>query len=199
LRGFWKLTWVQAKLFAREPAAFFFTLVFPTLLLLVFGAIFGNEPGGFGGPKFGYIDTEVPGLLAIIIAQIAFMGIPIAVAMDREKRILRRYRATPLSPVAYLASHVVSLAPTARVAQTVGMVAFFPMMFLSGAALPRAIMPLGVRHVSDALPLTTVVRLLQGLWYGEPWRGHLVQVGVLAGLLAVGTAISSRAFRWDVS
>ena len=106
MRGFVKLTWMQAKLYVREPAGFFFTLVFPTLLLVVFGAIFGNKPGGPFTPGFGYIDTEVPGLAGMIIGSVALMGIPISTATAREKGVLRRFRATPLSPAAYLASEV---------------------------------------------------------------------------------------------
>ena len=64
-----KLTWMQIKLFSREPIALFFTLIFPLLLLLLFGAIFGNEPDPlYGG--FGYIDAQVPGITALIIGTI---------------------------------------------------------------------------------------------------------------------------------
>jgi len=248
MRGFWKLSWVQFKLFLREPAAFFFTLIFPLLLLILFGAIFGNEPSKEYNYRFGYIDTEVPAITAIIIATVALLGIPISIATDREKQVLRRYRATPLPPLTYLAANVLvyfgmalvgmmilivvakvffglrfggnwlsvlagftlsgsaffalgfvvaSLSPTARVAQVVGQIAFFPMMFLSGAAFPLQIMPEGVRRVSAALPLTYVVSLLRGLWFGESWGAHLTAVGILVAMLVVGTVISSRTFRWE--
>jgi ABC-2 type transport system permease protein len=248
MRVLGKLIFVQAKLFLREPAAFFFTLAFPALLLILFGAIFGNTPDPRLHSTLGYIDYEVPGLAAVIIATVAFMSIPIGVAGDREKQILRRYRATPLRPAIYLTATncvyfgmsllgmfilvvvakllfglrfqgswlsvlggftlsalaffsvgyvVASLSPTARVAQVIGQLAFFPMMFLSGAAFPAQIMPANVRHVSEALPLTYVVRLLQGLWSGDAWGGHLTEVAVLTAMVLVGTLVSSRTFRWE--
>lgn len=92
---------------------------------------------------------------------------------------------------------IASLAPTARVAQAVGMVVFYPMLFLSGAALPQEVMPEGVRAASRFLPLTHVVRLLQGMWFGEPLGEHLVEVAVLAGVLVVGTIIAAWTFRWE--
>lgn len=92
---------------------------------------------------------------------------------------------------------IASLAPTARVAQAVGMVIFYPMLFLSGAALPQEVMPEGVRAASRFLPLTHVVRLLQGMWFGEPLGEHLVEVAVLAGVLVVGTIIAAWTFRWE--
>ncbi len=42
MKGLGKLILVQTKLFLREPPAFFFTLVFPALLLILFGSIFGK-------------------------------------------------------------------------------------------------------------------------------------------------------------
>src|SRR6185503_729280 len=106
MRGLGKLTLVQFKLFLREPAAFFFTLVFPALLLVLFGAIFGNTPNPQFNPNFGYIDTEVPALAGIIIGTVSLMGVPVATATAREHKILRRYRSTPISPLTYLAADV---------------------------------------------------------------------------------------------
>ncbi len=40
----WKMTWTELKLFLRDPMAAFFTLVFPLMMLFLFGSIFGNEP-----------------------------------------------------------------------------------------------------------------------------------------------------------
>jgi ABC-2 type transport system permease protein len=92
---------------------------------------------------------------------------------------------------------IAGLAPTARLAQTAGMVIAFPMMFLSGATFPLQIMPEGVRAVSKFLPVTHVVTLLQGLWKGDSWGGHTTEALVLAGVLAVAVIISARTFRWE--
>ena len=243
-----KLIAVQAKLFFREPAAFFFTLILPAFLLIIFGAIFGNTPDTRFNSKLGYIDAEVPGITAIIIATVALMGIPISTAEEREKQILRRYRATPLSPITYLTATIAvyfsmallgmfvliaiakiffglrfegswlsvfagfslsalaffavgyviaSLAPTTRVAQVAGQILFFPMMFLSGATFPLQMMPAGVRRVSEFLPLTHVIRFLQGLWAGNSWGTHSTEIVILLVMLIVGAFISSQTFRWE--
>ena len=249
MRGLSKLIKMQFVLFLREPIALFFTLAFPSLLLVLFGAIYGNKPQpAFYGHNFGTVDTMVPAYVGLIIGTIALMSIPIDVAGNRDAGVLRRYRATPLRPMAYLVASVVvyflvallgmaflvaigklafdlhmagswlsviagftlsalafyaagyllaSVAPTARVAQTVGMVIFFPMMFLSGAGMPIQMMPEGVRRISDVLPLTYVVQLMQGLWFGESWGSHLTPVVVLVGLLVVGVVLSARTFRWE--
>lgn len=89
------------------------------------------------------------------------------------------------------------LAGSARVAQTASMIIYFPMLFLSGAAIPREIMPKSVRAFSEYLPLTHVITHLRGLWFGEAWGKHLTEVGVLVGMLIIGVLISARTFRWE--
>lgn len=110
MNAYFKLTWMQLKLFGREPVALFFTLAFPLMVLLLFGMIFGNAPDPQYGPQYGgeygYIDALVPGLAAIIIATVALMSIPVATATAREQKILRRYKATPMPPLVYLAGDI---------------------------------------------------------------------------------------------
>ena len=90
-----------------------------------------------------------------------------------------------------------SLAPSARVAQTVGMVLAYPMLFLSGASLPLELLPSGLRRVANLIPLTYVVKLMRGLWFGEPWTSLRLDIAVLSVLLVAAAAISTRVFRWQ--
>jgi ABC-2 type transport system permease protein len=89
------------------------------------------------------------------------------------------------------------LMPTARTAQIVGMVLLYPMLILSGAGWPRELMPASVQNISAFVPLTYVVNLLRGLWIGEAWGQHLLDVGVLAALLLLGIIVSAKTFRWE--
>jgi len=249
MRGLAKLTWVQMKLYLREPIGAFFTLFFAPLMLLLFGFIYGNDPIPTFGNR-GTMDISVPAYMGLIIATVGLMSVPIATSSRREAGILRRFRATPLHPLIYLVSDVAvylamtvlgvllliavgklaynvrfeggladvlggltlasaaflaagyliaGLAPTARVAQVVGMVIFYPMIFLSGATIPLQTMPEAVQNVARFIPLTYTVELLQGLWFGEPWSDHLTEVAVLVGLLVISTFVSARTFRWSPS
>jgi ABC-2 type transport system permease protein len=92
---------------------------------------------------------------------------------------------------------IAGVAPTTRTAQTIAMMLFYPMLFLSGAAIPRQIMPETIRHYSQALPLTHVVTLLQGVWLGLGWHHLLPSVAVLGGVLVVGVVVSAITFRWE--
>ena len=105
MKRFLKLTLMETKLFFREPAAIFFTLAFPILLLGVFGAIYGNEPSAFFGGH-GYVDTVCPAFIGLVIAMTGFTSIPGVVATYRAKGVLRRLRASPIGPGTVLASWI---------------------------------------------------------------------------------------------
>ncbi len=92
---------------------------------------------------------------------------------------------------------IASVAPNARTAQVIGMVVFYPMMFLSGAGIPIEIMPESVRRISDFLPLTYAVRLLKGLWFGMPWSDLLLETAVLGGTMGICALLATRFFRWE--
>ena len=87
------------------------------------------------------------------------------------------------------------LLPSERTANVVGQAIYFPMLFLSGAILPREMFPDALRLVSDFLPLTYVVDLVQELWIEGTW--DLTALVVLAGVLVVSVAVSARTFRWE--
>ncbi len=247
MRSVWKLTWTEIKLYLREPLAAFFTLVFPLMMLSMFGSIFGNRPLPFSG-GLRYIDTAVPAFTAMIIATSGLMTLPVQMAWYREGGVLRRLNATPLRPETVLAAQVMlillmnvlgmallviaakaffglrfpgnalnvvaafilsslsffalgfvlaGVMPTARTAQVVSMVLYFPMLFLSGAGIPRELLPETFRQYAQALPLTHVVTLLRGTWAGEAWGEHLTDVGVLVALLVASVIVSAKTFRWE--
>jgi ABC-2 type transport system permease protein len=234
-----KLTWIEVKLFAREPIAAVFVFAFPLVVLLVLAGVFGSEPNpDFGG--VAGIDYYVPGYLAVVIASIGLIGLPVHLASLRERGVLRRLRASSVSMTSVFAAqtavHVAmaalggavllvaaslvydvhapssvagvalgfgvgalgfvalgfllgSLAPTARAAQGIGLVLFFPMWLLSGAGPPRGVMTQTMRQLSDLLPLTRVVTAIQ-----EPWLGtgsNASELVVLSALFAAAVALAA--------
>jgi len=58
-------------------------------------------------------------------------------------------------------------------------------------------LPEGLRRVSEFLPLTYVVRLMQGLWFNDAWNTLWLPVLVLVGILIAGTVLAARLFRWE--
>ena len=85
-------------MFRRNFVTVFFLLLFPTMMLLIFGSIYGNEPSElYRG--FGSVDMFVPSYSGIVIAVTGLMNIPLTLCEYREKGIFKRYRATPAKPI----------------------------------------------------------------------------------------------------
>lgn len=102
LKGFWKLTWLEAKIFVREPMGVIGSLFIPVLLFLVLGRSFG---AGASSPADAPFNVAI--LAALFIALGAVSSLVAIIAIYREGGILKRLRATPLSPITILGSHVV--------------------------------------------------------------------------------------------
>jgi ABC-2 type transport system permease protein len=105
--------------------------------------------------------------------------------------------ALALTAIAMLAlgALVASVAATTRIAQGVGTLLFFPMMFFAGLWVPRQQMSAGLRHVSDFTPLGAATAAIQETMHGHwPQVSHLA---VLAGYAIVLSVAASRLFRWE--
>jgi ABC-2 type transport system permease protein len=107
LKGFWKLTWVEIKIFVREPMGVIGTLAIPVVLFLILGKLFQSDavmgvqmPAGFAAP------FNVAVFASVFIAVGAVLSLVAIMSIYREGGILKRLRATPLSPLTILGSHV---------------------------------------------------------------------------------------------
>lgn len=107
MHTFFKLAWMQTKLYLREPMAVFFTLAFGPLMLVMMGFIFGGQ----ARPEIGGIsqlDYSVPAYIALVVGMTGVTSLPITVTQRRDMGILRRYSATPLKPLTYFLADVVA-------------------------------------------------------------------------------------------
>lgn len=91
--------------FRRNPAATFFTVVFPLLFLVIFGFIFGSEVMDNGAKVATF---QVPGILTLAIVSATFFNLAMAVVVRRESGELKRLRGTPLRPVVWVAGQVIA-------------------------------------------------------------------------------------------
>jgi len=90
-----------------------------------------------------------------------------------------------------------SLFGTARASYAVNMTVFFPMMFLSGAAIPLEIMPPFMQNLARLIPLTYVVNLLRDVWLGYGFRQSWPNIAFLIALFVVSAFVSAKSFRWE--
>lgn len=251
MKAWRKLTWVEIKLFCRDPLSVVFTLALPFFFLVVLNGVFGNEvettPGEDVWRGVGPADFYVPAYVGLVMAATGVLSMPVRLASYRERGVLRRFRASGMPLAAILGSQVAtallvavtgavsivvasalaygtetlpadiwqfgiaftlsalafsafgvllgSVLPTSRSAQGAGLLLFFVMFLLSGAAPPRDVLTAPMRAVGDGLPLTWVVMVLQDTWLGFGWTAGstLAVVALLAGSVVAAATL----FRWE--
>lgn len=91
-----------------------------------------------------------------------------------------------------------SVAPGTDSAPAINNAIFFPLIFVTGAALPFSMLPGWVQAVGAALPPTYLVEALQAVMVrGEPLGAVGGEMIVLAATGVVGALASSLLFRWE--
>jgi len=249
MRGLLQLTWLEIKIFLREPLGAIGTLVMPVAVFLLIGRAMNR---GTGAPRtpggLEFLQSGLPVMASIFMAISAVISLVTIISIYREGGILKRLRATPLRPHTILSAHVLvkllftalslvlmilagrryypvamqapvfsfaialllstlsilsigfviaSLVRTARFAQPVGAVIFYPMIALSGLFVPVEAFPPGLQILARLLPMTYIVSLLSGIWSGGSWSAHAGDLAALAIVGALSMALSARVFRWE--
>jgi ABC-2 type transport system permease protein len=237
-----RLVRAELRLVLREPLVLAFVFAFPVIPALVIAGSFSNGDDGFGGldPAQWYVSSY----LAVVIAAVGLVMVPVHVAAYRERGVLRRFAAAgfprwsialasgvvgvaltlagcvvllafvapvyglppvhrPLPTIAGVLTGAVAmtgiglligcLVPTARAAQGIGLLVFFPSFLLGGGGPPPAVLGPGMRSVANLLPLTHVTESIRDPWLGtRTGTGDLV---VVLGFLAASALGWWRAVR----
>jgi ABC-2 type transport system permease protein len=97
----------EQRMFWRSREAAIFIFVFPLLLYSLLSSVYSQEIE-FEGRKVPSADVLLAGLFGYGAANTAFAGLAIILVGRRETGILKRLRATPLPPGAYMAAVILS-------------------------------------------------------------------------------------------
>jgi ABC-2 type transport system permease protein len=235
----------QQLLFWRNRESAFFSFLFPIILLVLLGSVYGDdEIEGVRGSTY-----LLAGLIGYGVAATAFASLAITLVVRREAGLLKRVRGTPLSPATYLTAVIASmviviaaqaaaqvligrfvldaawpaspasfvlvlvlgaasfaalgLAVTAVVRTGEGSSAvvnavYLPMAFISGAFFSPRQMPRFLEVVSEALPLTYLLRLIRSTFI----EGKVLtsSPGAIAAVLVwglFGMTVATRMFKWE--
>ncbi|WP_053850653.1 ABC transporter permease [Streptomyces sp. NRRL B-24085] len=99
----WTMTRRELAHWARQPVRVVVGLVFPVMLLLMFGYLVGGGRGVDGE----YVDYLVPGMLALTMA-FGLEATMIAVTQDLDKGVIDRFRSMPMANGAVLVGRSVA-------------------------------------------------------------------------------------------
>lgn len=106
MKSLLKLTWVELKLFFREPLTLVFTFALPVVFLLVLDGVFGNHPDPAVYRGVGAVNYYDPAYIALVLASIGLITMPVHLTAYREHRILKRLRASSLSLWSVIGSQI---------------------------------------------------------------------------------------------
>ena len=85
MRRFAVICKTELILFTRDFFSFFFTLVFPVLMLLLFGSIYGNTPV-YAGADVGIMDISVPAYSVMVTGVTGLMSLPLTLSGYKERK-----------------------------------------------------------------------------------------------------------------
>ena len=106
MRGLWTLTWLETKIFLREPMGAIGTVAVPLVAFAVAGRVAGSRLVGASLAFSSFLRVGLPVFAAILVAIGAVLSLVTIISIYREGGILKRLRATPLSPQTILTAHV---------------------------------------------------------------------------------------------
>lgn len=243
MRTTMRLIRTELRLVLREPLVLAFVFAFPIVTVLVIAGSFGTKDAH----SFGFVEPSkwyVASYLAVVIAAIGLVMVPVHLAGYRERGVLRRFAAAGFpgwsfsvaqlavgviltlvasavlmmfagaaygvpgvkSPVATVAAVLLgavaftslglligTAVPTARAAQGIGLLLFFPSFLLGVGGPPPAAMSSAMRDIAKALPLTHVTNSIRDPWLGlgnGAW-----DLAIVAGVLIVSALVWQRSAR----
>jgi ABC-2 type transport system permease protein len=96
----------ELKLSLRGMDMFIFAICMPIVVLIIIGIIYGNKPA-FEGAGYTFLEQSFGALATISICAGGVMGLPLVVSDYRSKKILKRFKVTPISPAMILSVQVV--------------------------------------------------------------------------------------------
>lgn len=245
MRSLFIIVKTELKLFTREFFSFFFTLVFPLLMLLLFGGIYGNTPI-YEGATTKMMDVSVPAYCVMVIGVTGLMSLPLTLANYKEKKIYKRFDATPVGKNKIMFSQIfvnilmtligiailiiagimiyqieikgtflpicigllfsitsmfslgflfTAIGNDVKSTSLLCYLVYFIMLFLSGATMPDMLFPDTIKNISNFLPMTYAVDLMQGIFAGESLNLFGKELIILSAVTIICTGVGIILYR----
>ncbi len=92
----------ELKLSLRGMDMFIFAICMPVVVTVILGIIYGNKPA-FPGAGYTFLEQSFAAVSTIAICAGGAMGLPLVLSEYRHRKILKRFKVTPVSPSMILA------------------------------------------------------------------------------------------------
>lgn len=101
MKSFRTLLKNELKLNIRNMNMVIFAVIMPLIVLIILGFIYGTKPAA-DGAAYTFMEQSFGALCCISICAGGLMGLPLVVSEYRERKILKRFQVTPISPAKLL-------------------------------------------------------------------------------------------------
>ncbi|PKM74009.1 MAG: ABC transporter permease [Firmicutes bacterium HGW-Firmicutes-16] len=91
----------ELKLSLRGMDMVIFAICMPIVVMVILGIIYGSKPA-FDGASYSFLEQSFGAVAAIAVCAGGVMGLPLVVSDYRNKKILKRFKVTPVSPTMIL-------------------------------------------------------------------------------------------------
>ena len=115
---------IEIRQFLRQRESVVFTLLFPVLLLFIFGSVFTNSIA----PGVTFSQYFVAGMIASGLVNSGFQQLAIMIPLERDFGALKRLRGTPMSPISYFIGKSI-LVTASMLVQTFALLLFGTLFF----------------------------------------------------------------------
>lgn len=105
MKTFSTLFRTELKLSFRGMDMVIFALCMPVVVVVILGIIYGNKPA-FDGAEYTFLQQSFGAVATIAICAGGVMGLPLVISDYRNRKILKRFKVTPISPVMILSVQV---------------------------------------------------------------------------------------------
>lgn len=101
MKAFRAMFITELKLAIRGMDMIIFAIALPLVEIIILGIIYGNKPA-FEGANYSFLAQSFGAVITIAISASGLMGLPLVVSDYRNKKILKRFKVTPVSPLLIL-------------------------------------------------------------------------------------------------
>lgn len=184
-RSMVQLTHFHARSLYRNKIALFFNIIFPLLMVAIFGGMYGSTSAASAGTRLmdaagrtiKPFDFLMPGQMAVMLMSAGFVTVAITMAGQRRAGSLRHLLSTPLSVGGWIAARVLANSLMAAV-QLVLLFVFAALLFgvSAPANLPATIV---------VVLASTLFSLSLGLMVGTVVKGEGTAMAVVMPIYMV--------------
>ena len=105
MNKFFTMLKTELKLSFRGMDMMIFAVCMPVVIVILLGIIYGGKPA-FDGADYTFLEQSFGAVSTIAVCAGGVMGLPLVISDYRQKKILKRFKITPSSPLLLLSIQV---------------------------------------------------------------------------------------------